>query len=244
MRFLPGKLLPFVVLSIAVVLVVTSVYFYTKYSTTQSLLKSFGSEQDKVGGVVAKVSKHFDLPQDDQVTLATVSDITKLKNQSFFAKAQNNDKVLIYPKSSLAILYREKIDRIINVGPINTQAETLAQAQPLVTPSPVSMVVRTAIYNGTKTVGLARRAEKSLEAFSRVKTDVVIKANSANDYEQTVVVDLSRKNKDSVENIAEFVGGKVGALPAGEVVPEGADVLIILGQLYVNALTTTPAPTN
>lgn len=224
---------------VIMLLVGISVFFYTKYSTTQALLKNFGQEQDKVGGIVTKVGKHYELPKTEQVTLATVSDITKLQGQPFFAKAQNNDKVLIYEKIGLAILYREKIDRIINVGPINMQPQPSVD----ISPSAVSVPVPVAIYNGTKTSGLAKKLEERLKDFSSVKTDVVLKSNSVNDYEESVVVDLSGKNMQAAKNIAGFVKGKIVNLPAGETKPSGADLLIILGRSYDDT-TSIQTPNN
>jgi hypothetical protein len=58
------------------------------------------------------------VPKDETPTLATVTDKTKLKDQPFFKDAENGDQILIFPQAKKAIIYREKENRLINVGPI------------------------------------------------------------------------------------------------------------------------------
>jgi hypothetical protein len=84
----------------------------------------------EVQSVIAEVSKLIDLPADEQPVLATVADVEKLKEQPFFRKAVNGDKVLIYGSDRRAILYRPSEKRILEVGAIN-----INQASP--TPAPV-----------------------------------------------------------------------------------------------------------
>lgn len=69
----------------------------------------------------AKVAKLVDVPTDEEPTIATVVDVSKLKDQSFFAKAENGDKVLMYSKAKKAILYRPSADKVIELAPINSQ---------------------------------------------------------------------------------------------------------------------------
>ena len=71
--------------------------------------------------LVEKISKIYDLPKGEKPTLALIQDKNKLKDQSFFAKAQNGDYLLMYTNAKLALLYREKDNKLINVGPINIQ---------------------------------------------------------------------------------------------------------------------------
>ncbi len=219
-----------------IVLLGASIYFYLQYQN--SLKTSTNASQSEVNSLVEKVGKHYDLPQNDNVTLATVSDISKLSGQVFFSKAQNGDKVLIYPKTSLAILYRPSIDKIINVGPVNTQSEAAA---PSVSPSETQSV-KIALYNGTKTTGLTKQVEEKLKTLSSIRAEVVTKANSANDYTDSAVIDLTGKNAQAAKQMAAFSKGKVASLPAGETKPEGADILIILGTSYVATLSPTPTP--
>lgn len=223
-----------------ILLIASSVYFFLQYQKTQSLLKNPSTAgQQEVDTLVKKVSKHYDLPTNDQVTVATVSDINKLKGQTFFVKAQNGDKVLIYPKSGIAILYRPTTDKIINVGPVNTQGDTAEPTAQALTSAPVKV----ALYNGTKTNGLTKKVEQTLLTLSSIKTTVVAKANAANDYADSVVVDLTGKNQAAATQLAAFAKGKVASLPAGETKPDGADILIILGSSYAGAQTVTSAPT-
>lgn len=69
--------------------------------------------------IKADVSKLIDLPEGESPTIATVVDVEKLKNQAFFAKAQNGDRVLMFPQSKKAVLYRPSTNKIIEVAPIN-----------------------------------------------------------------------------------------------------------------------------
>jgi hypothetical protein len=64
-----------------------------------------------------KISKLMQLPEGDPV-VATVTDKDKLADQPFFVSAENGDKVLIFSESSVAVIYRESDNKIINYGPI------------------------------------------------------------------------------------------------------------------------------
>lgn len=113
----------------AVLALIPSYYFYTKYQQAQKLLKNpqqVSAEQTK--SVVAMVGKLIALPTDETPSLATVQDKTKLKDQPFFKNAVNGDKLLIYVKAKKAILYRESNNKIIEVAPINIQKNEEAPA--------------------------------------------------------------------------------------------------------------------
>ena len=66
-----------------------------------------------------RVSRIMVLPANEEPTLATVTDLSKLKDQPFFANAQEGDKVLIYPRSLKAILYSPSKDKVIEVSSVN-----------------------------------------------------------------------------------------------------------------------------
>ncbi len=64
-----------------------------------------------------KVSHLMQLPE-EEATIATVEDASKLTNQEFFSSTKDGDKVLIFTQAKKAIIYRESENRIINSGPI------------------------------------------------------------------------------------------------------------------------------
>lgn len=77
--------------------------------------------QAEVKRYVEEVGKLYALPADEQPSVATVSDKSKLKNEAFFASAENGDITLIYPNAKLAILYRPSTKQIVNVSSVTIQ---------------------------------------------------------------------------------------------------------------------------
>lgn len=75
--------------------------------------------QDEARQLKDKVGALIELPGDELPTVATVVDADKIKNQAFFSKSQNQDKVLLFAKAGKAVLYRPSTNRIIEVAPIN-----------------------------------------------------------------------------------------------------------------------------
>lgn len=70
-----------------------------------------------------KLRQTLDLPEETP-NLATVQDVSKVKDQLFFQRAQNGDKVLLYVKAGRAVLYRPTTGKVINLAPINSDTET------------------------------------------------------------------------------------------------------------------------
>jgi hypothetical protein len=69
--------------------------------------------------IVTEVSKIFAVPTNEEPTVALVQDKTKLKDQPFFNGTDNGDYVLVYQNKKIVLVYREKENKLINVGPIN-----------------------------------------------------------------------------------------------------------------------------
>jgi hypothetical protein len=122
----------------AIILVGVSAFFYMKYSA----LKSDPSKeaQAEVTRLVAQVSKLMVLPEGENPTIATVTDVEKLSEQPFFAKAKNGNKVLIYTGAKKAILFDPMTNKIIEVAPINIgDSAKKTQQKPVVTePAPTT----------------------------------------------------------------------------------------------------------
>ena len=98
------------------------------------------NSQAEVGELVKAVGKLITLPEGEIPTLATVTDVEKVKGQTFFAKAQNGDRVLIYHQAKRAYLYRPSEKKIIEVGFVNFDQEESRNVD--VTPSVSERVYR------------------------------------------------------------------------------------------------------
>lgn len=102
-----------------------SLYFYNKSRQAEARLNDPNTaNQEVVNEVVKKVGALILLPSGEQPTLATVSDVSKVKGQAFFQNAANGDKVLVYTQARKAILYRPSKNLIIEVAPLNVNSPT------------------------------------------------------------------------------------------------------------------------
>lgn len=230
---LSAKTLMLISLVVVVLLLIASMpayYFYNQYKASQQLK----TPEEQVKSLTAEVGSIILLPTGETPTIATVSDKSKLAGQQFFTNAQNGDKVLIYTNAKRAILYRPSEKKIIEVGPININSDagkangSVAGASTSATITPA--VVRVGLLNGTTVVGLTRKVEPTL--VSKVPgVQVVLKDNAAkNDYAQTLVIANTSSSSSVADQIAKLLGGKVSALPAGEVAPANTDITVILGK--------------
>jgi hypothetical protein len=174
--------------------------------------------------ILTQLKKIILLPDDVNPTMADITDIEALKKTQpgFFTNASNGQKLIIY--SDQAIIFDAKANKIIKVGSVqfNNQDGTTAQVQQ----------VPFAIYNSLKddptNAQTAAMEAKIKAAFNNAV--VTVKENSAKfDYPGILVIDIAGNNPD-IQKVADAVGGKVSALPAGEKKPEGVAVLVIIGK--------------
>ena len=185
--------------------------------------------------VVDKVGKLMILPG-ETATIATVTDVTKLNSQVFFKNAKNGDKVLIFTAAGKAILYRPGINKIIEVTavlPADNSVPTSANNQLTnISVQKVDNQISLVLNNGTKTAGLTNKFEKKITGKF---PNVVIKSKETaarQDYQQTIVVDISNRIGQLLNDLATFLEAKIVTLPEGEVKPE-ADILVIFGKSSV-----------
>lgn len=108
-------------------------YFFWQYTNLKNNPNS--AAQEATQRLVGKVGQLYALPSDEQPTVAQVQDKEKLKDQAFFSKAENGDYILIYTNAKLALLYREKENRLMNVGPITISDQGTSDATPDETPA-------------------------------------------------------------------------------------------------------------
>lgn len=239
-RFVLNKQMKIGVLLLIIALLasIPAIYLYSQYKASQQKQNPTAAAQAQVQSLITRVGQLILLPTNEVPTVATVSDKTKLAGQTFFAHAENGDQVLIYQASRKAYLYRPSTNKIIEVGPVNIEPTKSAAVEPetavagasiSATLSPTPTEISVALYNGTNTSGLTRKAEPLVaKAGSGIK--VIAKENAAStDYTDTQVVVLKESVSSVAKEMANAVHGSiVTSLPEGEAVPT-ADILVILG---------------
>lgn len=225
----PGKLnvLMVVLAILALIGLGSGGYFYYQLGKTQGFFWSKKAPQapqkqeaEAVAKLVAEIGKLIDLPANETPTVATVTDINKLKSEPFFQNAKNGYKVLIYQNAKKVILYDPTAKKIVNVGPFSigpNQATPSAQA-------------KIAIRNGTSTPAMAAKIETVLKK-SFPESSVISKENAAtSNFDKTIIVILNSALKDIGNALAKILSATVADLPATETKPQGADILIIVGK--------------
>lgn len=223
-RLLDSRLLPFLILAAVVAILAASAsgYFYFQYTKAQKQLKTKAQTQvvkdkvDQTKKLVEEVGKLINLPQDEEPTIATVTDVDKLKDQPFFKEAKVGDQVLIYPKAQKSILYDPKNKRIVEAGFFTT---VLSQKE-----------LTIAVRNGTSTEGLAGKAEGEIKkAYPEAKVESDW-ATQRDKYDTTLVVILDDQATEQAINLAKIFNAQIEDLPKGEERPKDSKILIILGK--------------
>jgi hypothetical protein len=70
--------------------------------------------------ILEKVGRLIQLPTGETPTIASINDATSAKKaQPFLSNAQNGDILIIYARTSEAILYRSSTDKLIAVGAVD-----------------------------------------------------------------------------------------------------------------------------
>lgn len=207
-----------------------------KYAGSSPVGKSNTCDNNIVanGDVLSAASALMNLPQDESPTIATVVDGNRFSERRIFSKAENGDRILAYAQARIAILYRPSANKIIEIAQLKPSEEIRPanRLSPIIENAAASETVATsiqgkievAIYNGSKTKGLAASLANKLSGIKGIS--VVKKANAVGDFEKTFVIDLTGENVAAAKLIAQTLNGVVAELPVGETAPK-ADILVI-----------------
>ncbi|MFA5358568.1 MAG: hypothetical protein WC310_01945 [Patescibacteria group bacterium] len=214
-----------VIILLAVGGIATSIYYSNRYRQLKA--NPDIEAQKETETLVSAVSKIMELPADETPTVATIMDKDKLKDQPFFAKAENGDKLLAYTKAMQAILYRPSTNKIINVAPIFIDQKDVAKQEKSATVALTGLKI--AYYNGTESIELAGESEKLVQKTYPLYQTGVSGDASKKDYKETLVIDLTGAHSKEAGQIAGLLGGRVSSLPEGEGKPD-ADILVISGK--------------
>lgn len=94
------------------------------YFAYQSFFTPEALKRREVAKWVEIIGKNAELSRGEKPTLATITNKEKLGDQKFFQKAENGDKILIYPISKQAFLYRPSTGKLIEISSdVNIEGE-------------------------------------------------------------------------------------------------------------------------
>lgn len=113
-----------------VILILISLVFiislYLKYSSLkkENELLSNPQEASKIENekIQEQVGKLVLIPENESVSIFTVSDMSRLKDNPFYVNAEIGDKVLIFDKSKKIILYRQSVNKVINISVVENKS--------------------------------------------------------------------------------------------------------------------------
>jgi len=111
-----NKITNIVIVYIFIIALCFGGYFYYKLHNFQNTTKDV--KEQEVTNVISEVSSLYLFPEGESPTVATVTDPSALKNQSFFNYSEVGDKVLIFTNAGKAVLYRPSINKIIEITSI------------------------------------------------------------------------------------------------------------------------------
>lgn len=218
------------ILSILIIVVLVALagaaFLYVQYQNTAKELKKVKSQvstqagvagkQDEAKKYVTEIGKIVRLP-DETPSIATITDVSKLKDQPFFKDANNGDVLLVFSKSGKVILYDPANKKIVDMTTLTGEAAFTQQ-------------FKVTIRNGTKTLGLTNKIEDELKKSLGV-VNVISKENAAKDtYEKTIVAVLNPKAADFGAQLAKALNAMVENLPGSESKLTEADIIVIIGK--------------
>lgn len=102
-----------------VIFALFSSYFFKSSKDIKSDAQS-ASQQKIIDDVAAMLSVPGDIP-----VIATVTNLDKLADQPFFAKAHEDDKLLYYQTTNKVVLYRPAEKRIIEIGTLSDTVDKI-----------------------------------------------------------------------------------------------------------------------
>lgn len=220
-----------ILITLVVVIIVALVgagFMYFQYQKTaqelkkvktqsQSASQTQSQKDDEVKKIVAEVAKLARLPSNETPSIATITDVSKLKDQPFFKDAKNGDILLVFNSSGKAILYDPKEKKIVDVTTLST------------TPS-FNQQFKVVIRNGTTTPNLAGKLEVDLKKELGV-VNVIAKENAQKQtYGKTQVSVINQAATEFASNVAKIINAEVLDFPSDEPKPKDADILIIIGK--------------
>jgi hypothetical protein len=112
-----------VIIAAGALLVLTAGFFAWKYFNISD------SDEATTQKIMTKVNQLYLTPEGEEPVVARIQNKTALKDRAFFDNSQNGDYLLVYEGAQIALIYRESLDKLINVGPTKNDQEGQAGAE-------------------------------------------------------------------------------------------------------------------
>jgi hypothetical protein len=182
-------------------------------------------DQEVARQVIARVGALIQLPEGEP-QIAVVKDPQILaQNQAFFANAQVGDVLLVYPTT--AILYRPQVNKIINIGPVQTGSGQAGTVQPEVSQEEAPTSFTLEVRNASGKNGYAAQwvtLANLPETFTVTTTST---AKNAPVTKTTLFVQNPAITPDSIKANFPDVEIQSGQVPAGQAAST-ADLVLYL----------------
>jgi hypothetical protein len=175
------------------------------------------TNQSQLQRVLSQVGRLMLLPQNEEPTLATVTDQAKLQG-SLKAVAKTGDDVLVYQKHSEAIVYRPSANKIVAVEPV------LLGRQP-----DAALTTSIAVLNGSGDPATMQRfITKLYELYPNL--NLVYKTTAPRTFPATIVF-ARQLNDPLADELAKSLNIQSGQAPLG-VSDNLAPITFIIGKDY------------
>lgn len=192
--------------------------------------------QAEVAALLEKLQSIALVPSDEAPNLASVIDISKLNEETFFRNAELDDKLFVYSNAHIAVLYRPSIGKIVNMAQLLDQSTGGggANSKPQVkgvtkqATSGAQLQAKLAVYYATDSSRLRAKVGKVLSNMPNIEVSFEALTRGTG-YTGTTVIDLKGGHDAIVSALITNLGGKKGSLPEEEDRPD-ADILAIVGE--------------
>jgi len=105
-----------IALVVFVIVAMAAIFFAGQFFATQSSNSKTADDATKER-ILSKVENLYMLPEGTP-TIALVQNKAQLSGQAFYDKVENGDYLVIYDQAKLALIYREAVNKLVNVAPI------------------------------------------------------------------------------------------------------------------------------
>jgi len=100
---------------IFVIMAIAVIFFAGQFFASQS--NSDTPDDATRDRILGKVESLYMLPEGTP-TVALVQNKSQLDGQAFYSNVENGDYLVIYDQAKLALVYREAVNKLVNVAPI------------------------------------------------------------------------------------------------------------------------------